>query len=129
MLEAEGGKVLGILVLHLSIENLVAVGNPQSLWEARVPIRTHPMIKAAAVRMCFPSPSGFFGTGEIEKLSSVRRGAAVAVTIALGAEEKNRPMREGKFLWPRPEFSSGGRILEMTLLFQSRLIQQPAVDH
>lgn len=30
LLEAEGGKILGILVLHLSIENLIAVGGLKS---------------------------------------------------------------------------------------------------
>lgn len=40
------------------------------------------MTRAAAVLIYFPSPSGLLGTGLIGKLSSVRRGVAVAATIA-----------------------------------------------
>ena len=46
------------------------------------------MIRAAAVLMYFPSPSGFLGTGVIGKLSSVRRGAVVTATIVLELAEK-----------------------------------------
>jgi len=31
LLEAEGSEVLGILILHLSIENLIAISNAQRL--------------------------------------------------------------------------------------------------
>lgn len=81
------------------------------------------MIKAAAVLICFPSPSGFSGTGVIGKLSSVMRGT---VTIVLRpAEEK--PVVRGE-MTPRPwvEFIRGGGILKMTPLFKSRFIQEPS---
>jgi hypothetical protein len=36
---------------------------------------TYPMIRAAAVRMYLPSPSGFAGTGETSKVGYVGEGA------------------------------------------------------
>ena len=59
------------------------------------------MTRAAAVMIYFPSPSGFFGTGVIGKLSSVRRGTVAPATIfAFGLEEKKVALRKG--LFPRP---------------------------
>jgi len=80
------------------------------------------MIKAAAVLMYFPSPSGFLGTGVIGNLSSVRRGAVVAATIVLELAEEKAAVREGVFLCPWVEFIRGVGILKMTPLFKSRFI-------
>ena len=105
LLEAEGSEVLGILVQDLSVENLIAIRIAQSPLR-KIPIRTHPMIKAEAVLIYFPSPSGFFGTGVSGKLSSVRRGAVVVVAIVLGLAERKAAVRE-VFLRPWVEFMRG----------------------
>lgn len=83
------------------------------------------MIKAAAVRIHLPSPSGFFGIGVTGKLSSVRRGVVAAATIFLGLAEEKAAVREGVFLRPLLESLSRGRVLKMAPLFKSRFIQQP----
>jgi hypothetical protein len=83
------------------------------------------MIRAAAVLIYFPSPSGFLGTGVIGKLSSVRRGVATT-TIVLEVAEGRAAVREEKFLGPWVEFIRGGGILKMTPLRKSRFIQQPS---
>ena len=84
------------------------------------------MIRAAAVLMYLPFPSGFLGTGVIGKLSSVRRGAAATTTIVFGLVEEKAVVREGIFLGPWVELIRGDEIPEMTPLFRSRLIQQPS---
>ena len=106
LLEAEASEVLGILVQNLSVENLIAIRIAQPRLR-KIPIRTHPMTKAAAVLMYFPSPSGFLGTGVTGKLSSVRRGAVVAAAIVLGLAEEKAAVREEMFLHPRVEFMRG----------------------
>jgi len=106
LLEAEGSEVLGILVQDLSVENLIAIRIAQPSLR-KIPIRTHPMTKVAAVLIYFPSPSGFLGTGVSGKLSSVRRGAVVAAAIVLGLAEKKAAVREGVFLRPWVEFMRG----------------------
>ena len=84
------------------------------------------MIKAAAVLMYFPSPSGFLGTGVVGKLSSVRRGAVVAATIVLGLAEEKEAVREVMFLRPWVGLIRGNETLKMTPLSKSRFIQQPS---
>ena len=124
LLETEGGKVLGILVQHLSVENLIAICIVRPPRGTITSVGTHPMIRAAALLMYLPSPSGFLGTGVIGKLSSVRRGAVVAATMVLRFAEERTAVRE-MFLRPWVGFIRGGGILKMTPLPESRFIQQP----
>ena len=80
------------------------------------------MIRAAAVLIYFPSPSGFLGTGVIGKLSSVRRGVATTA-ILLKVAEGRAAVRGEKFLRPCVRFMRGGGILKMTPLRKSRFIR------
>ena len=85
------------------------------------------MIRAAAVLMYFPSPSGFLGSGVTGKSSSVRRGVEVIATgIVLKPADERTAAGEEKFPRPWAEFIRGGGILKLTPFLNSRFIRQPS---